>query len=276
MNSVTFECEIITPMFLAGADGKTPELRPPSIKGMMRFWWRAIKAEDIEKLGMEEGKIFGSSDEKIGKSKFLVRITANNLTTADFSPVPHSTKTFKFKGFNIGQKFSIVLAGKGEIANFKTIYELSMLLGGFGKRSRRGFGSVHCKSWNSIKKDELIQFILNKLNSIQNDFYIKDKDMKIFRRSLPKANYPFIKEIALGKPEKDSFGLLKKIGQASHDYRDNALGSGQPRMASPIYVSVAKIGNEYIPIITTLNSAFPSPYPPYNMEEKQQQFRGSL
>ncbi len=30
MNTIKFECEIITPMFLAGADGKTPELRPPS------------------------------------------------------------------------------------------------------------------------------------------------------------------------------------------------------------------------------------------------------
>ncbi len=42
MKTIEFECETITPMFLAGADGKTPELRPPSIKGLMRFWWRAI------------------------------------------------------------------------------------------------------------------------------------------------------------------------------------------------------------------------------------------
>jgi len=274
MNSITFDCEIITPMFLAGADGKTPELRPPSIKGIMRFWWRAINGEDIEKLGMEEGKIFGSSDEKIGKSKFLVRIIANKLTTGEFSPVPHSTKTFKFKGSNIGQKFSIILAGKDDITNFKTICELSMLLGGFGKRSRRGFGSVHCTSWNFTNDNELVQFIHNKLNSIQNDFDIED--MKIYRRFSPGANYPFIKEIALGKPVKNSSDdLLKKIGQASHDYRDNALGSGQPRMASPLYVSIAKMGNEFIPIITTLNSAFPSSYPSCNTQ-KQEQFRGSL
>lgn len=275
MNSVIFKCEIITPMFLAGADGKTPELRPPSIKGMMRFWWRAIeKAEkDTEKLKMEEGQLFGSSDEKIGKSKFFVRIIANNLTTDDFSPVPHSTKKFNFKGFNIGQMYSVVLSGKDDIAKFKTICELSMLLGGLGKRSRRGFGSVHCENWDFTNDNEVIQFILDKLNSIQPDFY--KKDMKIYRNSSPKANYPFIKEIALGKPEKDPFGLLKKIGQASHKYRDNALGSGRPRMASPIYVSIVKMGDKFIPIITTLNSAFPSCYPSYNVL-KQQQFRDSL
>ncbi len=47
MRSITFECETITPMFLARADGKTPELRPPSIKGLMRFWWRAMNATHV-------------------------------------------------------------------------------------------------------------------------------------------------------------------------------------------------------------------------------------
>ena len=39
---MVFECETITPMFMYEADGITPELRPASIKGVMRFWWRAI------------------------------------------------------------------------------------------------------------------------------------------------------------------------------------------------------------------------------------------
>ena len=30
MYSVSFDLETITPLFMAGADGKTPELRPPS------------------------------------------------------------------------------------------------------------------------------------------------------------------------------------------------------------------------------------------------------
>lgn len=36
-------CEIITPMFLGGADNSPdaePELRPPSIRGAMRWWFR--------------------------------------------------------------------------------------------------------------------------------------------------------------------------------------------------------------------------------------------
>lgn len=68
MKTITFHCEVITPMFLAGADGKKPELRPPSIKGAMRFWWRAMNGHlvtkkdgkwDYSKLKEEEAKIFG-------------------------------------------------------------------------------------------------------------------------------------------------------------------------------------------------------------------------
>ncbi len=34
---------IVTPMFIGGAD-QTPSdgIRPPSVKGALRFWWRAL------------------------------------------------------------------------------------------------------------------------------------------------------------------------------------------------------------------------------------------
>ncbi len=75
MKETTLSCEIITPMFMAGADGKIPELRPSEFKGMMRFWWRAVKAEDdIEKLKKEEAKIFGGTGEGEGKSKVKIEL----------------------------------------------------------------------------------------------------------------------------------------------------------------------------------------------------------
>lgn len=73
-----FICEIdtLTPMFMEGADAKTPELRTQSIKGLLRFWWRAYKYGQLQgvcsiedrllELKKWEGKIFGSSDEKVG------------------------------------------------------------------------------------------------------------------------------------------------------------------------------------------------------------------
>ena len=74
------KCKTITPMFMAGADGKTPELRSSEFKGMMRWWWRAIKADDdIGKLRKEEAEIFGGTGEGEGKSKVRVIVKPGSI-----------------------------------------------------------------------------------------------------------------------------------------------------------------------------------------------------
>jgi CRISPR-associated protein Cmr1 len=75
MKTITFSCETITPMFLSGADGQKPELRPPSIKGALRFWWRAMNGGNWETLKNQEDRIFGSTKEalfsiQLGKEDF--------------------------------------------------------------------------------------------------------------------------------------------------------------------------------------------------------------
>lgn len=88
METITFTCEVITPMFLAGADGITPELRPASIKGALRFWWRAMNGHLVEKDGdltllkTREAEIFGGSGEGQGRSKILIRVKHNELNTS--------------------------------------------------------------------------------------------------------------------------------------------------------------------------------------------------
>lgn len=54
-------CKSLTPMLAAGAEPTTRfELRAPSVKGALRFWWRAFHAYDSEAdLFEEESKLFG-------------------------------------------------------------------------------------------------------------------------------------------------------------------------------------------------------------------------
>ncbi|WP_448374829.1 type III-B CRISPR module RAMP protein Cmr1 [Fervidobacterium sp.] len=87
MKKLTLTCRLITPMFMSGAlPGESPELRPSEFKGMLRFWWRAIKCEsDISKLREEEFKIFGgilasSSNRNISasRSSITLRIYSGN------------------------------------------------------------------------------------------------------------------------------------------------------------------------------------------------------
>ena len=42
MNTLEATYRIVTPMFIGDAEQKATSLRPPSIKGALRFWWRAL------------------------------------------------------------------------------------------------------------------------------------------------------------------------------------------------------------------------------------------
>jgi len=68
----TFECEVLTPLFLGGADARgAPELRVPSIRGAMRYWYRALlggsvlldNQEPLQILHTLENELFGSTDQ---------------------------------------------------------------------------------------------------------------------------------------------------------------------------------------------------------------------
>jgi len=277
MKEIRLTCSVITPMFMAGADGRTPELRPSEFKGMMRFWWRAIRAGDnIEELRKDEAKIFGGSGEKEGKSKVIVRITPTKIMDSSYPPLPHSqAKRFNFPCISENSTFEIVMRGEEEFLNiFKDVFFLSTILGGFGKRSRRGFGSIKIiepKEMNSenSQKEVLLRKILEILNQIDSHYEIQSS--KIVNKKLG-GNYPWIKEIEIGKEHNDWKTLLRKIGDATHKHKNPSLGNSSPRMASPIYVSVVKLKDGYYPIVTTLNSYFPQNYGGWNLN-KQNDFK---
>lgn len=80
--SVTFDCEILTPTFLAGArqDGD-PELRGPSLRGALRYWYRALLGgrgiTEQDRLREQGAEIFGSPDRA---SPLQVRLLPYDVT----------------------------------------------------------------------------------------------------------------------------------------------------------------------------------------------------
>ena len=282
----TFNCKVITPLLLYGADGETPELRPPAIKGVMRFWWRAINGDTgVKKLRKGEGAIFGGIGKGQGQSAFSIFIRPVELRVSEYRPLPHHTgdsncphlpscenrrrrdgkcaKGFPKRGFSPDSTFEVILVSKKsrrakpneKFGLAKTLFEITCLLGGFGNRSRRGFGNV---SIAGLKPS--MELICDKLNSICMDkvFKFDETNCIITSPFPPKTDYPAIKRVQLGlKPYRTYSELLKKIGNATHTYNptgSNALGKVRGgRLASPIYVSVLKIDEEYRPIVTTLN-----------------------
>ena len=241
ITEIIFECESITPMFMYGADGKTPELRPASIKGVMRFWWRAIHGNlSLSELKKKESEIFGSTDKK---SSFRIRIKHQTLKTENINPLPHKLRNgkpiFKMNSFQTNQTFKIIFTGNN-LDLVENLFKLSTILGGFGQRSRRGFGSIKIVGDEVLTSSESIDKLIKQINSN-------------FKYS-SKINYPYIQ---IGKKYKDFQNLLDTIGRASHNNNCDELGyaKGKKRLASPIYVSILKFGdNDYRPIITTLKN----------------------
>ena len=264
METIKFECEVITPMFLGGADGKSAELRAPSIKGALRFWWRAMNGHlPLDQLHKEESKIFGDGGTDARRSPVTIRIVGKKIEAKQFELVPH--KPF-MKGNAISPKeiFEVIIASnkKEILEKTKAVFILTSLFGGFGKRVRRGMGSIRINKISdepTYKSIYDIGRILEFLKIVNPDKFRLSGNSIIsdFKKNNP---YPYIRQIEIGRPD---ISILKKISNTSHEIKEKdrfayeaSLGHAyKGRFASPIYVSTIKTEKGLHSIITTLNAA---------------------
>ncbi|MFN8458062.1 MAG: type III-B CRISPR module RAMP protein Cmr1 [Anaerolineae bacterium] len=149
--------EIVTPMFLAGANNQEPELRPPSVRGQLRYWLRAalgaVVGNDLESLKQAEAEVFGDTN---GAGAVSIRISPLNLQVDKFNPLPHKEKMSPFWGFKAGQTFEIRLIQRvpRETTWLAAISALLLMVsfGGLGRRYRRGWGTMKITKIDISKK----------------------------------------------------------------------------------------------------------------------------
>ncbi len=159
-----YDFEVVTPLFMGGADPKYAEIRAQSIKGLLRFWWRAFQQEaDITKLRGKEDRIFGSTD---GKSRFSISVhntvkpvqanlsKGKTYSVAGKSFTPGIIEYLSFgisdrgtyirQHFPSGTKFTVNMTFYDESVKAEVLKAFSMLVafGGLGAKSRNGFGSL--------------------------------------------------------------------------------------------------------------------------------------
>ncbi|NMB63518.1 MAG: type III-B CRISPR module RAMP protein Cmr1, partial [Spirochaetes bacterium] len=167
--------EVVTPLFISGADTQISELRASSLKGLLRFWWRAINPiNDLNNSQNKEGKIFGSTmNDSSCKSSFSLMIEPKevkieqNMPKGKMVAVNSSKKQFNIDIFtylgigiydpktrqwarkNIapGSTFIIHCTYDSESIKDEIEKALSALIhyGGLGAKSRNGFGSLFSK-----------------------------------------------------------------------------------------------------------------------------------
>ncbi|HMW06627.1 MAG TPA: type III-B CRISPR module RAMP protein Cmr1 [Leptospiraceae bacterium] len=210
MEKITFECEVITPMFLGGVDGKSAELRAPSIKGALRFWWRAMNGDlPLSELHQKEAEIFGGGGDGGRRSQVVVRVEQGNLNKVSLvyqgkiasqpsfytrpinAPILKylSIGTFEFPGNNPresikeNQNFRIIIQvmKKFETEIIKSLLYLSTF-GGIGSKARNGFGSFKVKSINSRPVD-YIQIKKNDFKNIIPKYCSFSQNIRLFKTS---------------------------------------------------------------------------------------------
>ena len=172
MQEVTFEVETITPLFLAGADQTTAELRAPSFRGEMRYWLRALVGglvgtgpEGLKTVRDAETEVFGAtnrgsvvqvrvSGQPTKLEEFRRESRGRDVTGKDYLLWSMVQSGRADRGnlkparwyFPPGTRFHVTLTAhdSNEVAIKKGIAAFWLLthLGSIGSRSRRCAGSL--------------------------------------------------------------------------------------------------------------------------------------
>ena len=202
----------------------------------------------------------------------MVRISGlAALPPGEYAPLPHRSGGFTSQAYLPNGKFNLTLAAP-QLSEYEKIAKLGFLIGGVGNRSRRGFGSIRYQDWSFQTVAELEKKVYQTLVEIAPGRFQKNPNEIQVDPTILIPDYPVIRAIYFGlNLWNDVDGLLRRIGQETSNHSDNALGSANPRMASPIHVRIQKVGDQFVPIVTQLNSVFPGPAP-HDYELKQEAF----
>jgi len=265
MGKIVFECESVTPIFMYGADGKTPELRPASIKGLMRFWWRAINGDsDIERLKEAENRIFGSTK---NRSLVTIRLKPSKILDENIVKIEKIPKigylwypfyldnAHKEKSCIVNLKFDVILSSydKEALQDASYAFILLSLFGGLGSRSRRGGGSFRIKSINN-KNYELISINPNKIKQSLEDKYKKIKasfDQKYSKENftIEYSNLSTLK-IRISKGKNTWKEALKDIEKKYYNFRKKKKILNNASFGLPVKYEDKKNSKKNIEVLT--------------------------
>lgn len=267
-NIYKFNCEIISDFFVGNASTSVSEMRPSSFEGVLRFWWRAMHYNlTAKELRRQEAEFFGGSyfddngKEKhtMGSYRFLSIHQTNSNTQLKSTDRPKEIDPRggkgKSKAIGPNQKFTIKLQIRENKKQVFALFYLASILGGVGKRSRRGAG---CWRILSTEPESQIEEISLDTSSIEE--YINKNINGEFKLNLEVSDnkFPFIKQIQIGKT---SYGNQKElrlhIMNTAHDFHDMGVIDyrkylGYTEKSSPIIVSIIEINDTLYPIVTTL------------------------
>jgi len=273
VEKLDYTLEIVTPLFLGGADPLKAELRTPSLKGVLRFWWRAVygpqiiqnrqKNVGVEELKKREAEIFGSQD---SKSKIGIAVsTVDKLEPTnkrlpkgiEYSVKNHRLGIIDYLSYGLSKKeyippsnsiiISLYVYGLNDNQKNELIKTLKILhrFGGLGARTRNGFGNLYCKELelSDTEIKELYKYEMS-------NFTAFSKNTKVFffptrntwHEALSDVGLAYI-EARLSLEAKHSYEQRGLIATPIVQAQNREISRG--RHAKPFFLHVNKVGNGY-------------------------------
>ncbi len=170
MDTLQATYKVVTPLFMGGANPNTIDLRAPSFKGVLRFWFRATALPFLKsrpQVQQKEREFFGSTE---GQARFMLSLRSEgnpNIINAGqrwgdqgsaylgYGLIKHNRQTENIRPYiKEGLRFTVTIAlrpknvaQEQELVDYLTRALVALgLFGGMGSRSRRGFGSLSLES----------------------------------------------------------------------------------------------------------------------------------
>lgn len=281
--------EITTPIFLGGSDARqlATSIRIPSIRGQVRYWLRAVLGRrvgnDVAALKTAENNLMGYTGAS-SLVRFQVQEGKRLLETADRYMLPHrqiEKDKVKAKAFAEKQQFLLSVTPR---PGLKTVPDellaallLWLNLGGLGKRTRRGYGSLRCvratATADDVAADKLALFTNNQDEGLS-DYLRRVLDwVQVAVQAQPLAEWPdypillpeftavwvsnrsYSSQQGQGVPayEKAMVPFWQEFLRAHPHLDDSAYGyaAGNKRRASPFHWHIAQTEVGYQWVFTT-------------------------
>jgi len=252
---------VVTPLFMSGSDKFRAELRVPSIKGVLRFWWRALalgRLGSVSKVREEESRIFGSAGNDIGQSRVHLRLKLAEdivqykdptLKYADGEPVgpgarylgygvveavpskKRNTKEGQILRSCLKYPFEGVLSliirngtSSDDIKGIESAVIAMGLFGGLGSRSRKGYGSFNLVDLKL--GDEILYRMPRDAEDLKQkiESFFQDHNIMAYSGLPSYTAFSDLTRIDIVDKSTDPLRLLNSVGEAMQMYRSWGRG----------------------------------------------------
>lgn len=266
------DCTTITPLLMHGKENKKlAELRAPSFTGVFRYWFRALQpasSSSMISMFQEESDLFGGTRRKSKKSPLVVSVSSLSDEEHHYNTRPHAPYKKPptiVPGIPENKSFQLQLQTylKDEhlFDTVLTYAKISFYLGGFGQRSRRGFGSITITNDEKHENPEQwLDYVQRLISSVSKLPLQKKKNNLIVTGNQQNISHPQLLGVYIGHGYDNAEEALITINETSSKVANaykgalGDIGGPQKKLASPVIASVKPIGDKFYIVVTEVNN----------------------